>query len=135
MKTWFPSVLFIFVVGTIGLFVWPTKYRHFDYSGVPMRENRFTGKIDVLKQSHDLVTWEDISTPTERARWYTVEQEKQALEKIKVRGGFKNKGDDNVSYYMRTKELEDEITKDDPRYKQMLRESGLDENVHPEPRK
>ena len=49
MKTWFPSVLFIFVVGTIGLFVWPTKYRHFDYSGVPMRENRFTGKIEVLK--------------------------------------------------------------------------------------
>jgi hypothetical protein len=93
--------------------VWPTKYRHFDYSGVPMRENRFTGKIQVLKKFADLVTWEDISSPTERARWYTVEQEKEALEKIKSRGGFKNKGDDNVSYYMRTKELEDEIIKGD----------------------
>jgi hypothetical protein len=128
MKTWLPSILFIFVVGTIGLFVWPTEYRHFDYSGVPMRENRFTGKIEALKKFGNLVTWEDISTPTTHARWYTVEQEKQALEKIKARGGFKIKGDDNVSYYMRTKELEDEIMKDDPRYKQMLSEAGLDED-------
>jgi len=135
MKTWFAFVLFIFVVGTICLFVWPTKYRHFDYSGVPMRENRFTGKIEVLKKFGDVFTWEDISTPMERVSWYTVEQEKQALEKIKARGGFKNKGDDNISYYMRTKELEDEIIKDDPRYKQMLREAGLDENGNPVPRK
>jgi len=41
----------------------------------------------------------------------------------------------NVSYYMRTKEPEDEIRKDDPRYKQMLSEAGLDENGNPVPRK
>jgi hypothetical protein len=134
MKTWFLSVLLIFAVGTIGLFVWPTKYRHFDYSGVPMREDRFTGKIEVLKK-RDLVTWEDISTPKEHARWYTVEQEKKALEKIQSRGGFRNRDDDNLSYYMRTKELEDEIIKDDPRLKQMLSEAGLDEDGNPVPRK
>jgi hypothetical protein len=120
MKVWFLSVLFLFVVGTIGWFVWPTTYRHFDYSGVPMRENRFSGKIEMLKKSGDLFTWEDISTPRVRARWYTVEQENKAREKIKARGGFKDKGDGNVSYYMRMKELEDEIIKDDPRYKQIL---------------
>jgi hypothetical protein len=135
MKTRLASLLFIFVVGTIGLFVWPTKYRHFDYSGIPMRENRFIGKIEVLRKFGDLVTWEDISTPTKRARWYTVEQEKRAHEKVQARGGFKNKGDDNVSYYMRTKELEDEIMKDDPRYKQMLSEAGLDEDGKSVPRK
>ena len=134
MKTWLPSIFFILVVGTIGLFVWPTKYRHFDYSGVPMRENRFTGKIEMLEKSGDLFTWEDISTPRVRARWYTVEQEKKALEKIKDRGGFKDKGDYDFSYYMRTKALEDEIRKDDPRYKQMLSEAGLDENGNPVPR-
>src|SRR5262245_21959515 len=117
MKTWFPSILFIFIVGTISLFVWPSKYRHFNYSGVPMRENRFTGKIEVLKNSGDALTWEDISTPRVPVRWYTDEQAKQALEKIKARGGFKDRGDDNVSYYGRTKELEDEIRKNDPRYK------------------
>jgi hypothetical protein len=135
MKTRLASLLFIFVVGTLGLFVWPTKHRHFDYSGIPMRENRFTGKIEVLRKFGDLVTWEDISTPTKRAHWYTAEQEKRALEKVQARGGFKNKGDDNVSYYMRTKELEDEIMKDDPRYKQMLSEAGLDEDGKSVPRK
>jgi hypothetical protein len=100
-----------------------------------MRENRFTGKIEVLRKFGDLVTWEDISTPTKRAHWYTAEQEKRALEKVQARGGFKNKGDDNVSYYMRTKELEDEIMKDDPRYKQMLSEAGLDEDGKSVPRK
>lgn len=100
-----------------------------------MRENRFTGKIEMLKKSGDLFTWEDISTPRVRASWYTAEQEQKALEKIKARGGFKDKGDDNVSYYMRTQELEDEIRKDDPRYKRMLSEAGLDENGNPVPRK
>ena len=84
MKTWFLCVLLIFAVGMIGSFVWPTKYRHFEYSGVPMREDRFSGKIEVLKKFGDLVTWEDISTPKEHARGIQSNR-KKALEKIQSR--------------------------------------------------
>ena len=91
-----------------------------------MRENRFTGKIEMLKKSGEVFSWRDVSTPIVPTRWYTEEEEKKALEVIQARGGYKDKGDTTVDYVRRKKELEEEILTQSGRLKKMLESVGLD---------